>query len=90
MFRAMNFAYVCILISERDGQTYVGKTDDLHRLLKEHQSGQNISTAKRPPVRLIFYEAYPDESDALRRERCFKTAKGKVTLRAMLTDCFSQ
>ncbi len=82
----MLFTYVYILISDRDGQMYVGITNDLRRRLSEHQNGQTTSTAKRLPVRLIFYEAYPEESDARRRERYFKTTKGKVTLRAMLTD----
>jgi len=35
-------------------------------------------------LELIFYEAFPTKTDALRRESYFKTTKGKVTLRQML------
>lgn len=86
----MRFTYVYVLISDRDGQFYVGKTNDLRRRLGEHQSGRNVSTAKRLPVRLVFYEAYLSEFDAGRRERYFKTSKGKTTLRAMLSSYLSK
>jgi putative endonuclease len=82
----MSFTYVYVLQSERDGLFYVGMTGDLRRRFLQHQRGQNASTAERLPVRLIFYEAYPSESDARRRERYLKTTKGKATLRAMLSD----
>lgn len=38
------------------------------------------------PVKLIFYEAYLDKYDALRRERYFKTNKGRTTLKSMLKE----
>jgi len=82
----MRFIYVYVLISDRDGKFYVGMTNDLRCRLRQHQSGQNISTAKRLPVRLIYYEAHLSKSDARRRERYFKTTKGKVTLRSMIRD----
>lgn len=80
------FYYVYILLSLRDRRFYIGFTNDLRRRLAEHKQGKNISTAKRLPVELIFYEAFPVKSDAERRERYFKTAKGKTTLRQMLRD----
>ncbi|OGM00971.1 hypothetical protein A2480_03025 [Candidatus Uhrbacteria bacterium RIFOXYC2_FULL_47_19] len=82
----MGFTYVYVLVSGRDGKFYVGQTNDLRRRLRQHQSGMNRSTAGRLPVMLVFYEAYLSKGDALRRERYFKTTKGKVTLRAMLAD----
>ncbi len=82
----MKFHYLYVLISLKDHKFYIGSTNDLKRRLQEHQQGKNISTAKRLPVRLIFYEAYPTKSDAERRERYFKTNKGKTTLRQMLRD----
>ena len=56
------------------------------KLLSEHKRGRNISTAKRLPVKLIFYEAFSAKKDAERRERYFKTTKGKKTLRLMLRE----
>lgn len=82
----MPFTFVYVLQSDLDGGFYVGITSDLLRRFRQHRNGQNISTAKRLPVRLIFHEAYLLESDARRRERYFKTTKGKVTIRLMLSD----
>ncbi|MFA6603329.1 MAG: GIY-YIG nuclease family protein [Patescibacteria group bacterium] len=46
----MKFTYVYVLQSSRDGNFYAGMTNDLRRRLYGHQSGNNISTAKRLPV----------------------------------------
>ena len=80
----MQFFYTYILLSLKDKQFYIGYTTDLKRRLLEHQRGDNISTSKRLPIKLIFYEAYLNKEDAERRERYFKTTKGKTTLRQML------
>jgi predicted GIY-YIG superfamily endonuclease len=37
-------------------------------------------------MRLIFYEAFVEKSDAVRREDYLKTTKGKSTLRMMLRN----
>ncbi len=39
-------------------------------------------------IELIFYEAYLVKTDVQRREKYFKTTKGKRTLKLMLTDYF--
>ena len=80
----MQFFYTYILLSLKDKQFYIGYTTDLKRRLLEHQRGDNISTSKRLPIKLIFYEAYLNKEDAERRECYFKTTKGKTTLRQML------
>lgn len=52
--------------------------------MAEHKSGGNNTTSKFLPVKLIFYECYLEKEDAMRREKYFKTSKGKTTLRIML------
>ena len=86
---AMPFWYVYILRSERDNKFYIGSTNNLKRRVSEHQQGKNISTAKRLPVELVYFEGHLSKKDALRREKYFKTAKGKTTLRQMLRDSLS-
>jgi putative endonuclease len=54
--------------------------------LLQHKNGENISTAKRLPVELIYFEGHQSKDDALRREKYFKTTKGKVTLRQILRE----
>ena len=80
----MGFYFVYVLLSSKDGNFYIGFTTRLKARIIEHQNGKNISTAKRLPVRLIFFEGYLSKEDALRRERYFKTTKGRGVLRGML------
>ena len=78
--------YVYILFSLKDKKFYIGFTNDLKRRLKEHNSGKNTSTKSRLPLKLIYYEAHLSKADAARRERYFKTTKGKSTIRQMLRE----
>ena len=82
----MPMYYVYVLLSLKDKKFYIGFTNDLKRRLKEHNSGKNISTKSRLPLELIYYEAHLSKADAERRERYFKTTKGKSTLRQMLRE----
>ena len=84
------FYYVYVLWSLKDKKFYIGFSDDVERRFSEHCKGENKSTAKRLPVRLIFFEAYLSKQDALRRESYFKTTKGKATLRQMLEKTLIQ
>jgi len=78
--------YVYVLKSRLDEKLYIGYTTDLKERFKRHQNGEVVSTKSRRPLDLIFYEAYKSKEDAERRERYFKTAKGKSSLRIMLKD----
>ena len=80
--------YVYVLQSEKDKLLYIGFTENIESRLIRHNSGESASTKFRRPLKLIFYEAYAVKSDALRRERYFKTTKGKATLKIMLKDYF--
>lgn len=82
----MQFWYVYVLRSKRDNQFYIGSTNNLERRFKQHQRGENISTAKRLPLELLYFEGHQSKADALRRENYFKTTKGKITLRQVLRD----
>jgi len=78
--------YVYVLLSLKDKKFYIGFTNDLKKRLKEHNSGNNISTKSRLPLELIYYEGHLSKKDTARREKYFKTTKGKSTLRQMLRD----
>jgi putative endonuclease len=75
-----------VLISLKDLKFYIGRTNNLSRRMAEHDVGKNISTAKRRPLCLIFYESFLDKKDSVRRERYFKSSKGKTTLRQMIRE----
>ena len=76
--------YVYILKSKRDNKLYIGYSANLKKRFSEHQSGQVTSTRPRKPFELIFYEAYKNSKDAKRREKYFKTSKGKTSIKTML------
>lgn len=78
--------YVYVLQSLKDKKFYIGFSHDLRKRLKDHNSGGTKSTKTRRPFKLLYYEAHLSEKDARRRERYFKTEKGKNSLRQMLRD----
>ncbi|MDP3955136.1 MAG: GIY-YIG nuclease family protein [bacterium] len=80
------FHYLYILQSLKDGKFYTGVTSDLRKRLKEHNSGKNISTSYRQPLRLIYYEAYLLKKDAEDREKYLKTSMGKRVLKKQLKN----
>ena len=78
--------YAYLLISEKDGNFYTGSTADLKRRFEEHNSGLVNSTKNRLPLKLIYYEACLNETDARNRERYLKSGMGKKYLRNRLKD----
>lgn len=80
----MPWLHVYILHSLKDGRFYIGYTADLQQRLLRHNRGEVLSTRFRRPFELIFYESFLNAQDAKRRERYFKTTKGKTTLKQML------
>ncbi len=64
--------YVYVLLSEIDGNIYLGSTNDLRRRLLEHNSGKVPSTKTRRPFELRYYEAYSNEDEARKREASLK------------------
>ncbi len=82
--------YTYILLSHKDNKFYSGRTNNLKRRFNEHQNGLVRSTKCRLPVELIFYEAYLNKYDSIKRERYFKTTKGKYSLKNMLKNYLAE
>lgn len=85
-FMACSMHYTYVLLSLIDNKFYIGSSTDLKRRIKEHKNGEVFSTKGRLPVRLVFYEAFLNKKDAIRREKYFKTGPGKRTLKLMLRE----
>ena len=64
--------YLYILKSKKDGNLYIGSTNNLKRRFLEHNKGRVDSTKLRVPLILIYYEAYINEDDARKREYLLK------------------
>ena len=78
--------YTYVLKSKIDGKLYLGYTENLKRRFTEHNAGEVASTKPRRPFELIFYESFKDIKDAKRREKYFKTTKGKSSLYQILRE----
>ena len=75
------FYYVYVLISEKDGKLYIGKTKNLKERLKKHSKGEVQSTKNRLPMRLIYYEAYTNKEKWSIQENYYKSGIGRETLK---------
>ena len=82
--------YVYIFQSQKDKKLYIGFTSNLKKRIRKHQAGEVTSTKARRPLRLVFYEAFLAKQDALRRERYFKTQKGKTSLKQIIRNSLKQ
>jgi len=76
--------YVYCLKSIRYNEWYTGHTNDIARRLHEHNAGENTSTAKYKPWKLVYYEACLNKDDAIRREQYLKTSQGRRMLKLRL------
>ena len=65
--------YVYIVASKYQGSLYIGVTNDIERRLYEHRSECIEGFTSRYHIhRLVYYEAYADIKDAIRREKQLK------------------
>jgi len=78
--------YVYVLRSQMDRGYYIGYTNNLRIRLDQHKAGKSFATAHRGPWRLIYYEAYLNQTDAIGRERYLKSGAGHKFLKAQLRN----
>ncbi|HJB13499.1 MAG TPA: GIY-YIG nuclease family protein [Candidatus Oscillibacter excrementigallinarum] len=73
--------YLVYILRCGDGTLYTGCTNDLDRRLRAHQAGRGAKyTRSRLPVELVYREAVPDRSAALRREAAIKRMDRRAKL----------
>lgn len=73
--------YTYVLRSKKDGNLYIGWTNDLVERIKKHQDGLVDATKSRLPLKLIYYEACLDKDNAIEREKQLKTGFGRKYLK---------
>jgi len=83
------FWYTYVLNCKKTNKLYFGFTGNLKERIKKHGKAQVYSTKRLGDCELIFYEAFKSKEDAQRREKYFKTTKGKRTLKLMLKEYFA-
>lgn len=75
---------VYVLRSRVTGRFYTGSTSNLEMRLQQHNSNQSTSTKNRGPWDLVYHEEFGTLVEAVRRERYFKTGRGRDELRKLL------
>ncbi|MBU3677222.1 MAG: GIY-YIG nuclease family protein [Chitinophagaceae bacterium] len=78
--------YTYVLRSLKNGHLYKGSTVDLLNRLNEHNSGLVNYSKKFMPWELIYWEEYPTRTEAILRERFFKSGQGRQMLRTVLKE----
>ncbi len=81
--------YTYVLKSELDGNLYYGYSTDLAQRVEQHKQGRVVSTKDRRPLKLIYYEACHSKADAVKREKYFKTFRGRQFIAKRLKSYFT-
>ena len=76
--------YTYVLQSKVDGKFYTGFTKNLKLRFEQHNEQLVESTKSIVPLKLIYYEACLDRSDATKREKYLKTYHGKMFIKKRL------
>ncbi len=76
--------YVYMLRSASDDGFYIGYSANLRKRFEQHAKGDAFATSYRGPWKLIYYEAYLEQTDALGRERYLKSGSGRKFLKRQL------
>ncbi len=77
---------VYILFSRSSSKTYVGFTSNLVERFKSHNYlSKKGFTIKYRPWEVIYVEFFTTKSEALKREKHFKTGKGREIIKEMIS-----
>lgn len=81
--------YVYVLENQNDKSLYIGYSNDLKQRLKDHYSGKGSRVTKiKKNWKLIYYEAYLDQNDALGREKFLKGGSGRKYIKKQMANYF--
>ena len=78
--------YAYVLRSVAKGILYKGSTENLERRLAQHNEGMVNFTSKYMPWELVYFETFQTRSEALIREKFFKTGKGRELIKSKINQ----
>ena len=78
--------FLYILESEKNGSYYVGTTNNLEDRINRHNEGRVKYTQPKRPWKLIYSEAHPDRSNAMKREYEIKSHKRKGYIENLIKE----
>ena len=72
--------HVYVLRSEKTRRRYIGSCEDISRRIQQHNLGASKATRHGAPWTLIHSESFSTRVEANRKERYFKTGRGREEL----------
>ena len=81
----MTNKFFVYIIKSKEGYKYTGMTEDLSLRLSQHNN-KNLSfwTKRGSDWKIVYYEEFDDKSDAMKREKWFKSGAGRDFLKTKL------
>ena len=73
--------YTVYVLKDINGKFYKGMTNNLLRRLKEHRSGQTITTSRMANFSVVYKEEFEKVENARKRELYLKSAAGRRFLK---------
>jgi len=80
-FEKMSY-YAYILKSKSHGTFYYGHCEDLEKRLNQHNKGRVKYTKGRMPWKVHYFEIFKTRSEAMKREKYFKSIDGYKYLKS--------
>ena len=72
--------HVYVLRSRKTGRRYIGSCENLEDRLCRHNSGNSKATRYGIPWALMHSESFSNRAEAVRKERYYKTGRGRDEL----------
>jgi putative endonuclease len=76
--------YCYVLRSQKTGRRYVGSCENLTERIRRHNAGDSKATKLGAPWVLLQSESFASRPEAARRERYYKTGRGRDELDKVL------
>lgn len=76
--------YAYVIQSEGDKSFYKGHCQDLNLRIEQHNSGKTVSIKNKIPFKLVYFEKFETRTEAIKREKYFKTAAGRKFIKNKL------
>lgn len=81
--------HVYVLRSKKNGNLYVGISENVFDRVRQHNAGMTISTKPHRPYELVHHEAVGTRQEARTRELQLKSGTGREQIKRMYSKAAS-
>ena len=76
--------YSYVLKSVKNGILYKGSTQDIEKRIEYHNKGLVQYSSKHIPWELVLFEEFKTRSEAMQREKWYKTGVGREWIKTQI------